>query len=112
MAKKIFSTDDNMLVVEEITPPTDKPKMATTFSVKSKRPAEKVKTEELVATAFSYQNTGMEVLEAGEGKDCIFCGTRTSFDNRYVCPQCWAEKKNIIYNAVIENIKGNQVEIE
>ncbi len=36
------------------------------------------------------------------GSECVFCGEKTSYDNRHVCVECWKKYKEDI----IEGIKG------
>lgn len=49
---------------------------------------------------------------ANGGSECVFCGTKTSYDNRHVCVECWKKYKDEIALGIREAISDVDIHIE
>ena len=109
MSKKIY--DDGTLKVEQVVVKENaRPAMRTMATKSADIAVKSIKCTELIDTAFSYGSAGLEVVDYGGGHDCIFCGKKTSYGNRYVCPKCWMSNKEKILEAL--KAKNEKVNVE
>ena len=105
MDKEVFKTTDGSVKVE---------KNRTNTNKKKEEPARKktLKADEIIETAFSYQNSNFVSLEPGKGNDCAICGKHIAYNNRTICADCWEKNWRKILNELKKGAETNIIEIE
>ena len=98
--------EDNVTIIKEEAKPEVKAKAFKAEPTVAKNTV-KVDGKELIDTIFSYENTGLNVLGETDGAICKFCGVKTSYSNRHICPACFAKRKHEILEALKTKVKGS-----
>lgn len=67
----------------------------------------------MIDTAYSYQQPAFtKNPDENGGSECLFCGTKTAYDNRHVCVECWKQYKNDIFESLKTALADFDVSIQ
>lgn len=71
-----------------------------------------ITAKDIVETAESYQ-LPMFTHNSSEngGSQCVFCGEKTSYDNRHVCIACWKKYKDELFEGIKQAVADVDINI-
>lgn len=72
-----------------------------------------ISAEKMMDTLYSYQQGQFtnNPTENG-GSECVFCGEKTSYDNRHVCAECWKKYGKDIVDGIKNSVQDVDIHIE
>lgn len=71
-----------------------------------------ITAKDIVETAESYQLPMFtHNPTVNGGSQCVFCGEKTSYDNRHVCIACWKKYKDELFDGIKQAVSDVDINI-
>lgn len=67
--------------------------------------------DKVVETAWSYQLPMFGGSPSG-GQECLICGTKTSYDNRWICVECWKKYNKDFEDGIKNAVSDVEIQIQ
>lgn len=108
MARKHYQSKDGYI---KITKNDDIPVIETPVVMQMNDLPKDINADDFIKAAFSYMTNGLEITGGLGEQYCKICGKKTSYNNRFICPDCWKKYKDTIFNQLNDFVSEKKVMI-